>query len=188
MFTTVCLLLLRVEKKCLPHHWSQRLTPSLLDSSPIKTQTTKDAHKFSHTTQTNTPCGMWETVLFVFWGEVFSNLPAHLPGIYCVFSLAETQNYRKLGLSFMCFCFTTWCLQPSAAVTSLHTTPDWASPSTSRDSWSRARTQYSSPSRSVNSGKQSERSAWNGGILRTKHLHRAATGTISFQFYNKVLV
>lgn len=56
------------------------------------------------------------------------------------------------------------------------------------DSWSRARTQYSSLSLSVNSGKQSKRSAWNGGILRTKHLHRPATGTISFQFYNKVLV
>lgn len=57
-----------------------------------------------------------------------------------------------------------------------------------RDSWSRARTQYSSLSRSVNTGKQSELSAWNGRIVSAKHLHEAATGTISFQFYNKVLV
>lgn len=35
---------------CLPHHWSQHLTPSLLDSSPLKTQTTKQTHKFTCTT------------------------------------------------------------------------------------------------------------------------------------------
>lgn len=84
---------------CLPHHWRQCPTRSLQESSPLKTQTTEDIHKFTriefptNTTQTNilyVECRRLSCLCLEVQPSPIFIFSAHRPLIYCILLLAQT--------------------------------------------------------------------------------------------------